>query len=223
MNSQTKVSLTDAADMVGIERTTLYRHIKKKGISVIKEEGSHPKIDVSELIRVYGDKVNPNFSRNKNSNKSDANATKKDDTVVNTTNSDKSLEEKLELLQLERKRERDSLEEQIDYYKKLLEDEKSERRKVTALLTDQSDAKKETTDQWQSLFSQQQENFANQLKTLMEETEKRTEASIKMALEEDRKEQQKKRDELIQKRREAARLKKIEEEKSKGFFKKLFG
>lgn len=52
-----KVSISKAASMVGITRATLYRHIKKKDISVGKDAEGNPKIDVSELIRVYGDQV----------------------------------------------------------------------------------------------------------------------------------------------------------------------
>jgi len=53
-----QVSISEAARMVGIKsRTTMYRHIKRKGISVIKDENNNPAIDVSELARVYGDKL----------------------------------------------------------------------------------------------------------------------------------------------------------------------
>ena len=52
-----QVSISKAAEMVGITRATLYRHIEKKGISVDKDEEGNPKIDVSELIRIYGHRV----------------------------------------------------------------------------------------------------------------------------------------------------------------------
>ena len=51
-----KVSITQAAKLVGVTRSTMHKHIDKKGITVDRdEEGKNPKIDVSELIRVYGD------------------------------------------------------------------------------------------------------------------------------------------------------------------------
>jgi hypothetical protein len=44
-----KVTKKLAAQMAGVGRTTFYHHIKDKPISV-----TDGKIDVSELIRVYG-------------------------------------------------------------------------------------------------------------------------------------------------------------------------
>ena len=67
-----KVSISKAADMVGITRATLYRHIEKKGISVAKDADDNPKIDVAELIRVYGDRVKPDgHSRKEDSDETD--------------------------------------------------------------------------------------------------------------------------------------------------------
>ena len=52
-----EVSISTAAKMVGIERSTFYRHIEQKGISLIDAETARPKVAVAELLRVYGDKV----------------------------------------------------------------------------------------------------------------------------------------------------------------------
>lgn len=52
-----KVNISQAAEMAGVTRATLYRHIEKKGISVEKDDDNNPRIDVSELVRVYGDKL----------------------------------------------------------------------------------------------------------------------------------------------------------------------
>ncbi len=41
--------------MVGISRMTLYKYIKSGLISVEKDQLGKPKIDASELIRVFGD------------------------------------------------------------------------------------------------------------------------------------------------------------------------
>ena len=44
--------------MVGIKsRSTFYRHIKRHSITIEKDEDGNPLVDVSELTRVYGDKV----------------------------------------------------------------------------------------------------------------------------------------------------------------------
>ncbi len=50
-----KYSISEASRIVGITRKTLYKHIKKKPISVEKDENEKPIIDASELVRVYGD------------------------------------------------------------------------------------------------------------------------------------------------------------------------
>ena len=49
-----QVSISKAAEMVGVTRATLYRHIDKKGIRVLKDQNNNPKIEVAELERVYG-------------------------------------------------------------------------------------------------------------------------------------------------------------------------
>ena len=54
-----KVNITQASKMVGHTRATMYAHIQKKGITTTKDENDNPLIDISELIRVYGDKVKP--------------------------------------------------------------------------------------------------------------------------------------------------------------------
>jgi len=45
-----QVTKPEAARMVGVKRSTFYKHIKDKSISVTNDN----KIDVSELQRVYG-------------------------------------------------------------------------------------------------------------------------------------------------------------------------
>ena len=54
-----KVNITQASKMVGHTRATMYAHIQKKGITTTEDENGNPLIDVSELIRVYGDKLKP--------------------------------------------------------------------------------------------------------------------------------------------------------------------
>ncbi len=50
-----KLTITEAAKVVGISRMTLYKYIKSGIISVEKDQLGKPKIDASELIRVFGD------------------------------------------------------------------------------------------------------------------------------------------------------------------------
>ncbi len=54
-----KVNITQAAKLVGISRTTLYKtYIKTGQISVSKNHKGHKQIDTSELLRVFGELKN---------------------------------------------------------------------------------------------------------------------------------------------------------------------
>lgn len=126
--------------MAGITRQTLYRHIEEKGISVEDRDTKRPKIDVSELIRVYGDKVKVE----------DAEATAKkgqsNDSEASTPVQKAEIEvlrEKLKIFESERDRERRQLTEQIENLQSTLNKEQDMVNRVTAQLTDQrSDADK---------------------------------------------------------------------------------
>ncbi|MGH1377136.1 MAG: hypothetical protein ACRBCK_12420 [Alphaproteobacteria bacterium] len=146
-----KVSITKAAKMAGIQRSTFYRHVEEKGISLEDTDTKRPKVDVSELIRVYGDKLKTidEVEQKKQSNKNDS------ATISNT-----SLEEKIELETLKERvkyleslqdTEKKRLEEQIDLLKDMLSSEKAERQKATAQLTDQRSAKEKEITRLESL------------------------------------------------------------------------
>lgn len=47
--------------MAGVTRATFYRHIERKGIHITKDSENNPKVDVTELIRVYGDTARQNL------------------------------------------------------------------------------------------------------------------------------------------------------------------
>lgn len=54
-----KVNITQAAKLVGISRTTLYKtYIRKGQISVSKNHKGNKQIDTSELLRVFGELKN---------------------------------------------------------------------------------------------------------------------------------------------------------------------
>ena len=54
-----KVNITQAAKLVGISRTTLYKtYIKTGEVSVSKNYKGHKEIDTSELLRVFGELKN---------------------------------------------------------------------------------------------------------------------------------------------------------------------
>tara|TARA_B100001989_G_C24550737_1_gene474442 strand:+ start:2668 stop:3165 length:498 start_codon:yes stop_codon:yes gene_type:complete len=125
-----KVSLSKAASMAGITRQTLYRHIEEKGITVEDKDTKRPKIDVSELIRVYGDKVKPDIAQDKKSDAPKASA------PVQSAEIEK-LREKLKILEEERDRERRQLTDHIEHLQTTLNKEQDMVNRVTAQLTDQ--------------------------------------------------------------------------------------
>jgi len=50
----TFVTITDASKMVGISRQTMYNRYINKGVITVNRVNDEPKIDVSDLIRVFG-------------------------------------------------------------------------------------------------------------------------------------------------------------------------
>lgn len=130
-----QVSISMAAKMAGITRSTLYDHIKDKGISLIDANTKRPKIDVSELIRVYGDKVKLPEEINDNSKNVKSLASHSNDPTLSSEN--KALKEKVEMLEKERDRERRQLTEQIENLQDSLKKEQETVSKITALLSDQ--------------------------------------------------------------------------------------
>lgn len=150
-----QVSISKAAKMVGITRATLYRHIEERGISVQKDTDGRPKIDVSELLRVYGNKVTP-------IEQLDSVETIQPKTDNMATGQSVSLDKKSEIEVLrerlksydlekakteeERRREREQLTEQIESLRKNLDASQEQQKRLTLLLTDQRQEKEATVE-----------------------------------------------------------------------------
>jgi hypothetical protein len=190
------VSITNAADMIGITRATLYKHIEEKGISIIKEGNAHPKIDVSELIRVYGDNLKmPGETKQKKG----ADNTTKQKTIQNDGDSIETalLEQKLEHVEELKRLEVRRLEDQIQLLEKMLDAEKEEKSKINLLLTDQRE-KTDRVGEWEQSMKALESRVANQ---------------------ED--EHKKERDKIL--RHAQALQKALDAEKNKSLFQQLFG
>jgi hypothetical protein len=54
-----KLTLNQAAQSIGVNKSTMHRHIERKRISVDKDDEGRILIDASEMIRIYGDKFKP--------------------------------------------------------------------------------------------------------------------------------------------------------------------
>jgi hypothetical protein len=141
------VSISKAADMVGITRATFYRHVDRKGISIQKDGDGNPKVDVSELIRVYGDKVRLDDPDRKGGSPDTEHTIqdKQDNTPQGSLNIAVEigvLKERIQHLmqerehsQGEREREREQLVEQIDMLRARLVESEAQQKRLTLLLT----------------------------------------------------------------------------------------
>ena len=143
--------------MVGLARSLFYKHIKIKGITLDNADTRRPTVDLSELIRVYGDKV-------KTPEKLAAEKERR--RLTSNTEQEESIEEKVELLTLReklrhseelRRTEKAAANEQIELLKSMLDSEKTERRQATMLLTDQRSEKER---QAEKLAAVERENAA---------------------------------------------------------------
>ncbi len=126
-----KVSKKDAADMVGVGRTTFYRHIEEKKISVDPTSG---KIDVSELNRLYDNVMTLEQARAAKKLKK-AGAPPQEPSNLEIEN--QHLKAALEAANLERKRERDQFQAQIDHLQTSLDKSMSQNEGLTRLLKDE--------------------------------------------------------------------------------------
>lgn len=118
-------TLTQAAEATGKSKSTLLRAIQSSKISAMRDEtGKGWLIEPAELHRLYP----PVTAQRANDAPMTHHATS--DEII-------TLRRELALLSEERDRERSQLQERIDDLTRRLDDEAAERRRLTAILTDQ--------------------------------------------------------------------------------------
>lgn len=163
-----KVNISQAAKMAGVERSTFYRHVGEKGISLEDTNTKRPKVDVSELVRVYGDKLKPleqieqEEKTKEVSDKTPSNTNIQDQIELHT------LREKVKHLESLSRAEKQGLEDQIELLKSLLESERAERNKTTAQLTDQRSQKEQDATRLTALEKTIQDMATAQNRTFFE-------------------------------------------------------
>ena len=131
--------VADAARRAGVERTTLYRKLKKGQISGQSDASGNKYIEASELLRVYPDAdVSESFAT------MDQQLQERGIQQRATVNDNRLLQreievrdEKIRALEQERERERRDAQTTIDDLRLRLDQEAEERRKLTLILTDQ--------------------------------------------------------------------------------------
>ena len=192
--------MSEAAQMVGLTRPTFYRKVDELGISV-NEDGGKKRVDVSELIRVFGH----DFKMNKEpSNPS------KDVSVDGKVDNAEGLDTRVAILEAELRMERELREEikdEVIYFKEQVALEKEEKKKITLLLEDHR-GKESGGEAWEKSIRALEQRIANQEKSAKEREEKE-----QKLLDENRRIKQ-----AYSKQKKA-----LEEEKSKSMWQKLFG
>ena len=163
-----KVNKKKAAQMVGIGRTTFYRHLEEKQISV----DSDGRIDVSELIRVYGNDAvkTPEQLKQSRSKTVEQVGTQS----VQMEEEIKRLKSEIENLNSERRREREQLTDQIETLKSNLEKSMSQNSNLTTLLTDERSQTEKLADQKKS---EQEEKLEAVLATVKKINDQQNEGS----------------------------------------------
>jgi len=125
-----KLSLNKAAQHYRISKSTLSEALNTGRLSASKDDRGRWQIEPSEMDRVFplnGHEQSP--SRSPNPSKSNG---------QNGLEADlEALRQQLDAVNLEREREREQLTDQIADLRRRLDGETEERRKLTALLTDQ--------------------------------------------------------------------------------------
>ena len=196
MTANTVLSMSEAAEMVGLTRPTFYRKVEELGVSTIDRDGKK-KVEVSELIRVFGSDVKMN--RDSVSKVSEDKKTVK----VTASNDTKDLEVRLARLEAELEAERklrEEAKENIEYFKEQVALEKAEKNKITLLLEDHN-KKNDSSKDLNKAISALESRIANQ-ETKAEEEKERAQKIL---------------------RQNQALKKQLEEEKNKSFWAKLFG
>jgi hypothetical protein len=111
----TKYSITAAHRITGKSRTTIQKHLKQGRLSATEGPDGAKLIDASELIRVYGDECD--FSREEGAQTPEQHRPIAQDGAPTELH---TLREKLEMLNEERRREREQLQSQIEHLQETL-------------------------------------------------------------------------------------------------------
>tara|TARA_R110002124_G_scaffold233406_1_gene398771 strand:+ start:154075 stop:154629 length:555 start_codon:yes stop_codon:yes gene_type:complete len=151
-----KVNPTEASQIAGVTRKTLYADMQKGTLSYGLTDKKKRLIHVAELERVYGTLAKP---------VEETQQTALFETSGNTAEQTKNraadaeiLRMRLEYLEKERNREREQLSEQIEHLRGMLSTEQEERRNITLLLTNQTSEREKQ--------GQKQEETVSELDTL---------------------------------------------------------
>lgn len=172
------VTMAKAAELVSMKRPTFYRKVKDLKVSTTIDGTTGKKmVDVSELMRVFGD----DFKLNQNEQQPVSKTSMDKKKTVQSMDSEQNNE--IEIIKLRSELEKEKAlravsEEAVDYLKQQIELEKDEKKKLNLLLTDQR-GKTGQGDAWTDTLKKLEERIANQEKATEEKSKRETEALTK--------------------------------------------
>lgn len=134
MGNGTYLTLGQAADMCGWSKGALSKAIKSGKMSVHEKTKAGFQLDPAEVLRVF-----PKKTETLPNEQSETQAKHSENSVVAAEAH--ALRQQIATAELERARERDQLTDRIESLQQMLADEKAERRQLTALLSDQREAR----------------------------------------------------------------------------------
>jgi len=164
----TKYTITAAHRITGKSRTTLQRHLKSGKLSCTEDHDGNRLIDASELIRVYGDACD--FPHEEQAT---ANPEKREQGSSDSLHHRlESVQQRMDTLDEERRRERQQLQSQIDHLQEALCLAQEGHNKATLLLESHTPGGGDWKTSIQSLetkISNQQATFENRISALQKD------------------------------------------------------
>jgi len=172
------VTMAKAAELVSMKRPTFYRKVKDLKVSTTIDDTTGKKmVDVSELMRVFGD----DFKLNQNEQQPMSKVSMDKKKTVQSTDNEQNNE--IEIIKLKSELEKEKAlrqvsDEAVDYLKQQIELEKDEKKKLNLLLTDQRE-KTGQGDAWTETLKKLEARIANQEEAAKEKSKRETEALAK--------------------------------------------
>lgn len=126
----THYSISAVARITGHSRTTIQRHIKKGKLSVTTDADNKPRVEAAEMVRVYGNDLDLGAA---------AETTKREEGATGAVQHQiASLQQQVDSLAEERRREREQLQAQIEHLQQSLKLAQEGHNKAMLLLEDRS-------------------------------------------------------------------------------------
>ncbi len=192
------ISPTEAVKIYNVSKPTLYEDMKNGRLSFQKNERKKRRINVSELDRIYDKRANKQEEENGKE--------RNEETEFNGSKNSKSTDIEIRYLKELNKQQKEQLEAQIQSLQGALDKAQEGQNRLTLLLEDKT-ASKSRAGEWEKPIKAMEARLANQ-ETASKEIKEREEKILR---------QNKALKNTLQEERKA-----LKEERSKGFFKKLF-